>query len=101
MRPDNGLFGKAVRLEYYKSDERTQEACTDTVSKKRDNLDDGYTILIIDQTRQILSMLIYAWFPEGPPVTAGDRRVGQYQTARYSQRFRRNVLFMSTASRSR
>ena len=35
------------------------------VQKKRDNLDDGYTILTIDQTRQVLSTLIYAWFPEG------------------------------------
>ena len=35
------------------------------VRKKRDNLDDEYTILTIDQTRQVLSTLIYAWFPEG------------------------------------
>jgi hypothetical protein len=28
-------------------------------------LDDEYTILTIDQTRQVLSTLIYAWFPEG------------------------------------
>ena len=35
------------------------------VQKKRDNLDDEYTILTIDQTRQVLSTLIYAWFPEG------------------------------------
>jgi transposase len=34
------------------------------VQKKRDNLDDEYTILTIDQTRQVLSTLIYAWFPE-------------------------------------
>ena len=33
--------------------------------KKRNNLDDGYTILTIAQTRQVLSTLIYAWFPEG------------------------------------
>jgi hypothetical protein len=33
--------------------------------KKRDNLDDEYTVLTIDQTQQILSTLIYAWFPEG------------------------------------
>jgi hypothetical protein len=35
------------------------------LQKKRDNLDDEYTILTIDQTRQVLSTLIYAWFPEG------------------------------------
>jgi hypothetical protein len=28
-------------------------------------LDDEYTILTIDQTRQVLSTLIYAWFPKG------------------------------------
>ena len=28
-------------------------------------MDDEYTILTIDQTRQVLSTLIYAWFPEG------------------------------------
>jgi len=28
-------------------------------------LDDEYTVLTIDQTRQVLSTLIYAWFPEG------------------------------------
>ena len=28
-------------------------------------MDDGYTILTIDQTRQVLSTLIYGWFPEG------------------------------------
>jgi len=28
-------------------------------------LDDEYTILTIDQTPQVLSTLIYAWFPEG------------------------------------
>jgi len=35
------------------------------VQKKRDNLDEEYTILTVDQTRQVLSKLIYAWFPEG------------------------------------
>ena len=35
------------------------------VQKKRDDLDDEYTIVTIDQTRQVLSTLIYAWFPEG------------------------------------
>ena len=35
------------------------------LQKKRDNLDDDYTILTIDQTRQVLSTLIYAWFPKG------------------------------------
>ena len=35
------------------------------VQKKRDDLDDEYTVLTIDQTRQVLSTLIYAWFPEG------------------------------------
>jgi transposase len=34
------------------------------VQKKRNNLDDGYTIVTIDQTRQVLSKLINAWFPE-------------------------------------
>jgi transposase InsO family protein len=28
-------------------------------------MDDEYTILTVDQTRQVLSTLIYAWFPEG------------------------------------
>ncbi|EMA51691.1 hypothetical protein C451_14070 [Halococcus thailandensis JCM 13552] len=36
-----------------------------TGSKKTNSLDDEYTTLAIDQTRQILSKLIYAWFPEG------------------------------------
>ena len=35
------------------------------LQKKRNDLDDEYTILTIDQTRQVLSKLIYAWFPEG------------------------------------
>jgi hypothetical protein len=35
------------------------------VQKKRNNLDDDYTIVTVDQTRQVLSKLIYAWFPEG------------------------------------
>ena len=35
------------------------------LQKKRDNLDDEYTVLTIDQTRQVLSTLISAWFPEG------------------------------------
>ena len=35
------------------------------MQKKCNNLDDEYTILTIDQTRQVLSTLIYAWFPEG------------------------------------
>ena len=35
------------------------------LQKKRNDLDDQYTILTIDQTRQVLSTLIYAWFPEG------------------------------------
>lgn len=33
--------------------------------KKRDSLGDEYTIITIDQTQQVLSTLIYAWFPEG------------------------------------
>ena len=35
------------------------------VQKKSDDLDDGYTILTTDQTRQVLSNLIRAWFPVG------------------------------------
>ena len=35
------------------------------VQKKCDRLDDEYTILRLDQTRQVLSTLIHAWFPEG------------------------------------
>ena len=34
------------------------------LQKKRNDLDDEYTVLTIDQTRQILSTLIYAWCPE-------------------------------------
>lgn len=34
-----------------------------TASKKCDDLDDGYTILTIDRTRQCLSSFINAWFP--------------------------------------
>jgi len=33
------------------------------VQKKRNQLGDGYTIVTIDQTRQVLSKLINAWFP--------------------------------------
>jgi len=35
------------------------------LQKKRDNLEDEYTIVTIDQTRQVLLTLIYAWFSEG------------------------------------
>ena len=35
------------------------------LQKKRNDLGDEYTVLTIDQTRQVLSTLIYAWFPEG------------------------------------
>jgi hypothetical protein len=35
------------------------------VQKKADDLDSDYTILTIDQTRQVLAKLIRAWFPEG------------------------------------
>jgi len=35
------------------------------LQKKRNDLDDEYTVLTIDQTRQVLSTLIYVWFPEG------------------------------------
>lgn len=35
------------------------------VQKKRNHLDDDYTIITIDQTRQVLSKLINAWFPTG------------------------------------
>ena len=28
-------------------------------------MDEEYTVLTVDQTRQVLSTLIYAWFPEG------------------------------------
>jgi hypothetical protein len=31
--------------------------------KKRNNLDEDYTIVTVDQTRQVLSELINAWFP--------------------------------------
>ncbi len=54
---------------YHKSDERAQEAWQEDF-KKRDNLDDEYTSLTIDQMRQVLLTLIYAWFLEGerPPL---------------------------------
>jgi len=49
------------------------------VQKKLGNLDDEYIILTIDQTRQVLSTLIYAWFPEGErpslPVTGAWDRI--------------------------
>ncbi|MFQ3294120.1 MAG: hypothetical protein ACI9PP_000867 [Halobacteriales archaeon] len=35
------------------------------LQKKRNNLDDEYTIVTVDQTRQVLSKLINAWFPSG------------------------------------
>ena len=35
------------------------------VQKKRNNLDDEYTIVTVDRTRQVLSKLINAWFPRG------------------------------------
>jgi len=59
-----GLSHKAARPEYHKSDERAQDAFREGL-KKTDDLDDEYTVLAIDQTRQVLSTLIYAWFPEG------------------------------------
>ncbi|RXK46159.1 IS630 family transposase [Halorientalis pallida] len=64
LMSEAGLSWKTTRPEFDKSDERAQEAWQDGF-KKRDNLDDEYTILTIDQTRQVLSTLIYAWFPEG------------------------------------
>jgi len=42
-----------------------RRAGTGSLRKKRDNLDDERTILTLDQTRQGLSTLTYAWFPEG------------------------------------
>jgi len=35
------------------------------LQKKCNNLDDEYTIVTVDQTRQVLSKLINAWFPRG------------------------------------
>nr|WP_256290567.1 IS630 family transposase [Halobellus inordinatus] len=64
LMSEAGLSWKTARPEFYKSDERAQEAWQEGF-KKRDNLDDEYTVLTIDQTRQVLSTLIYAWFPEG------------------------------------
>nr|WP_246972485.1 IS630 family transposase [Natribaculum luteum] len=64
LMTEAGLSWKTARPEFHKSDERAQEAWQDGF-KKRDNLDDEYTILAIDQTRQVLSTLIHAWFPKG------------------------------------
>ncbi|WP_234403471.1 IS630 family transposase [Halarchaeum acidiphilum] len=64
LMSEAGLSWKTARPEFYKSDERAQEAWQEGF-KKRDDLDDEYTVLTIDQTRQDLSTLIYAWFPEG------------------------------------
>ena len=52
-----GLSWKTARPEFHKSDERAQQAWQEGF-KKRDNLDDEYMILTIDQTRQVLSTLI-------------------------------------------
>ncbi|MEF8815064.1 MAG: IS630 family transposase [Halovenus sp.] len=65
LMSEAGLSWKTARPEFYKSDERAQEAWEEGFKKKRNDLDDEYTILTIDQTRQVLSTLIYAWFPEG------------------------------------
>ncbi|GAD51825.1 mobile element protein [Halarchaeum acidiphilum MH1-52-1] len=65
LMSEAGLSWKTARPEFYKSDERAQEAWQEGFKKKRNDLDDEYTILTIDQTRQVLSTLIYAWFPEG------------------------------------
>ena len=62
MLTEAGLSWKTARPDYYKSDERAQEAFQDGL-KKRNDLDDEYTILAIDQTRQVLSTLICAWLP--------------------------------------
>jgi transposase len=64
LMSEAGLSWKTARPEYYKSDERAQDAFQDGL-KKTDDLDEEYTILAIDQTRQVLSTLIYAWFPAG------------------------------------
>jgi hypothetical protein len=59
----------------HKSDERAQEVWREGF-KKRDNLDDEYTILTIDQLRQVLSTPIYAWFPEGERRRQLDEELG-------------------------
>ena len=64
MLSEAGLSWKIDRPEFYKSDKRAQEARQEGL-KKRDDLDNEYAILTIDQTPQALSTLIYAWFPEG------------------------------------
>ncbi|MEF8826488.1 MAG: IS630 family transposase [Halapricum sp.] len=58
-----GLSWKTARPEFYKSDERAQEAWKEGFKKKRNKLDDEYTIVTVDQTRKVLSKLIHAWFP--------------------------------------
>jgi hypothetical protein len=43
-------------------------------SKKRDGLDSEYTNSTVNQTCQVLSTLICAWFPDGErPVETGDK----------------------------
>ncbi len=59
-----GLSWKTARPQFYKGDERAQAAFQDGFKQRTDALDQEYTIIAIDQTRQLLSKLTHAWFPE-------------------------------------
>jgi hypothetical protein len=59
-----GLSRQTARSQYVNADERTQEAFRDGLKKLAD-LDDEYTVIVIDQTRQELANLVYTWLPEG------------------------------------
>jgi transposase len=59
-----GLSWKTARPQFHKGDERAQAAFRDGFKQRTEALDEEYTIIAIDQTRQLLSKLTHAWFPE-------------------------------------
>jgi transposase len=68
LMTEAGLSRQTARSQYVNADERTQEAFRDGLKKLAD-LDDEYTVIVIDQTRQELANLVYTWLPEGKRLT--------------------------------
>jgi transposase len=59
-----GLSWKTARPQFHKGDERAQAAFREGFKQQTEALDEEYTIIAMDQTRQLLSKLTHAWFPE-------------------------------------
>ena len=59
-----GLSWKTARPQFHKGDERARAAFREGFKQQTDALEEEYTVIAIDQTRQLLSKLTHAWFPE-------------------------------------